>query len=267
MGKPVFIDPSISSDMKRTFTLLFLLSAIGCIFAQTGLNEKSAVPKGFGDKNLIEPNTDITYIIRFQNIGSDTAFNLKILDTLSLHLNPASVRPQESSHEYELEVEDGRTVALFFSGIKLPGNEVDKEGSCGYVSFTVSQNPDLPTDTKIYNSAAIFFDFNAPIITNEYFHTIGENFLPSSTVKILRPGLEVDVYPNPVSTLATFELGNASFAKGQILVFDGMGKMAATQFFNQSRFQFDRGELPSGNYFFKINLDSQHVASGQFLLK
>lgn len=49
-------------------------------------NDKAAFPVGYGDEHFIERNTSIDYRIRFQNTGTDTAFNVVIVDTLSAWL-------------------------------------------------------------------------------------------------------------------------------------------------------------------------------------
>ncbi|MFK7807287.1 MAG: hypothetical protein AB8F74_05725, partial [Saprospiraceae bacterium] len=69
-------------------------------------NDKQAIPSGFGEDHFILPNTDIEYTIRFQNTGTDTAFRVVILDTLSQVLDPASIKVGSSSHPYEFRLLD-----------------------------------------------------------------------------------------------------------------------------------------------------------------
>jgi len=54
----------------------------------------------------------------------------------------------------------------------LPVNDDNHIGE-GHVSFTIWPKPDLPLGTVITNQAAIVFDINDPIVTNEVFNTIG----------------------------------------------------------------------------------------------
>lgn len=54
----------------------------------------------------------------------------------------------------------------------LPDSNVNEAASHGFTSFRVKQVPNLPVGTLIENSAAIYFDFNAPVITNTSWHTI-----------------------------------------------------------------------------------------------
>lgn len=230
-------------------------------------NDKNASPKGYGDEHFIEPNTDITYVIRFQNTGTDTAFNIKIKDTLSVMLDAASLRPMNSSHYFEFEMGSGNVAEFFFPSIMLPDSNVNEPLSHGFVSFQISQAQDVPLGSVIRNSAAIFFDFNAPVITNEYFHTVGVDFVPTATITVLRPGLELDVVPNPLTESAIFDLHGAVFAEGKMELLDPMGRTVRKVGFDQPRFNFERGDLPAGHYFFKIILDGGHVASGQILVR
>ena len=250
--------------MKRTVTILFFLSLF---FYAASQNDKSAIPAGYGEHQYLEPGTDITYTIRFQNNGENLAYNLKIKDTLSVHLDAGTARPGPSSHPYELEVTDYNGVELFFPGIQLPSSSVDELGSHGFVSFTVSQAEDVPLGTVIRNRAAIFFDFNSPVVTNEYFHTIEADFMPVATVKVFRPGLELNVYPNPVSNTAIFDLQEAEFHEGHLVVLDQSGRAVTERSFRQARFEFERKDLSAGNYFFRVSLDGAQVAAGQIALQ
>ena len=75
------------------------------------------------------------------------------------------------------------------------------------MKFNVNQVPDLPYGTVIENSAAIYFDFEAPVITNTYFHTIHDFSIDVSVDKTQSiDGFEVVLIPNPVSDYATLHL-------------------------------------------------------------
>ena len=104
-------DPFIAIDCRQN---------TGAVFE----NSKEASPLGFGNEKFIEPNTDIEYLIRFQNTGTDDVVDMTIRDTLSQFLNPATVRTITSSHDYEFEI-TGEGVAVFkFSNINLTVNSL-----------------------------------------------------------------------------------------------------------------------------------------------
>ncbi len=143
-------------------------------------NDKIGYPKGFCAAQYIKAGQDIEYKIRFQNTGTDTAFNVIVRDTLSLSLDPASVVPGASSHPYNFEISGEGALEFSFPDIMLPDSNVNEQASHGFVKFTISQKPNLPMGTVINNGAAIYFDFNDPVITNTYHHTIGDDFVEMS---------------------------------------------------------------------------------------
>ncbi|MBK6995567.1 MAG: SprB repeat-containing protein [Lewinellaceae bacterium] len=67
-------------------------------------NDKHGYPVGYGADHYIRPGTDIEYLIRFQNTGTDTAFTVQIVDTLSAWLDPATIRFGASSHPYRYDL-------------------------------------------------------------------------------------------------------------------------------------------------------------------
>lgn len=152
-------------------------------------NDKQASPAGYGVNHYIEQNVDIDYHIRFQNVGTDTAFNIVIRDTLSAHLDPSTIRPTISSFPYSFEVENN-VVIFTFNDIELVDSTTNEPGSHGFVQFTIAQQDSLPFGTMIYNNAAIFFDYNYPVITNTTFHEVGTDFLEFPANQItLKPTL------------------------------------------------------------------------------
>ena len=140
-------------------------------------NDKIGYPKGFCQAHYIESGQDIEYKIRFQNTGTDTAFNIVVIDTLSNFLSPATVRPGSSSHPYEFDLLGAGVVKFSFPNIMLPDSNINEPASHGFVKFTVSQRPSLDMGAAIENHADIYFDFNDPIRTNTYRHTIGDEFV------------------------------------------------------------------------------------------
>ena len=148
--------------------------SIECLESENSFdpNDKQGFPIGIGEGHFIRPNTVLEYKIRFQNTGTAPAVNVEIRDTLSDFLNPASLRPGVSSHAYEYELENGKVAVFTFADINLPDSTSNLEASMGFVKFKIDQTIDNQPGTQILNSAAIYFDFNPPIITNETEHQI-----------------------------------------------------------------------------------------------
>lgn len=231
-------------------------------------NDKTPSPKGFGEEHFIEKNTDIHYLIRFQNTGTDTAFNIVVRDTLTELLQPTSVKLGTSSHDYDLKFIDGNILEFSFENIMLPDSNINEPLSHGFLTFTIAQKPNLANGNVIKNSAAIYFDFNEPVITNETFLTIGENFVSTG---IFNPPdfqtIPIEVFPNPGILQTRFDLKDAVFEEGRLEIFDSQGKQWGTQIFSNRFFDFKRGQLPSGIYFYKIELDGQVAAWGKLIFE
>ncbi|MCC7246068.1 MAG: hypothetical protein IT269_10335 [Saprospiraceae bacterium] len=164
-------------------------------------NDKHAYPEGVGSQHFILPETPLEYTIRFQNTGTDTAFQVVIRDELSTLLEPMTLQILSSSHPVRVEFEDARKLAFEFPGIALPDSNVNLAASQGFVTFSISPKTGLQSGQVINNTANIYFDENEPMATNTWFHTIQSNLINGSTptddkmpvVTLEKPA----VFPNP----------------------------------------------------------------------
>lgn len=217
-------------------------------------NDKQAFPTGFGEEHNIFANTDLKYMIRFQNTGTDTAFRVILLDTLSTHLNPATFRPGASSHPYTYELEDNGVLRFTFRDIDLPHAAVDEAGSNGFVSFRISQKKDNPVGTQITNRAGIYFDFNLPIMTNTVLHTIHEPLLEvlSFTQAPNAPVIRFNAYPNPFTDQILFSIQGQPLTGATLELYNLAGSRVRDLPFTGNTALLQREGLNSGMYFFVI---------------
>ncbi|MBI1225227.1 MAG: PQQ-binding-like beta-propeller repeat protein [Bacteroidetes bacterium] len=135
-------------------------------------NRKSAQPKGVTDAHFIENTTDLNYQINFQNLGTAPAQTVVILDTLSQFLDTARLELGAASHPYSFELLAQNVLKFTFENIQLPAASADYDASIGFLKFRVKQRPGNLPGTVINNQAGIYFDFNAPVITNTVTHRI-----------------------------------------------------------------------------------------------
>jgi uncharacterized repeat protein (TIGR01451 family) len=141
-------------------------------------NDKLVTPTGVSQYGYIERKDSVlTYTIRFQNIGTDTAFNVLITDTLSNQVNFESIRVLEASHSYYMQQTQGGVLRFRFKNIKLPDSTTNQVKSNGFISFRVKLKPNLAHGTEIKNIATIYFDTQAGLATNEVQNTI-MHYLP-----------------------------------------------------------------------------------------
>lgn len=232
-------------------------------------NDKSAIPKGVGVDHIIEQNVDLNYRIRFQNIGTDTAFNVVIRDTLSDQLDITSIVQGGASHHYRLEIVGNNILKFIFPDILLVDSTTNEPGSHGFVNFRISQLDSLPLGTMIYNSAAIYFDYEAPVITNQTFHEVGEFFIEMTTSQDqLEQSLsQVQVFPNPFNEYADIVLKHQTTSPKELRVCDVMGRTVLAETLHDNRYRIYRNQLPVGTYFFTISDPQQLINSGKFVIK
>jgi len=221
-------------------------------------NDKLAIPSGVGENHLIEENTDIEYTIRFQNTGTDTAFTVVVLDTLSSVLNPNTIQLMSSSHPYRFDLLQGNVMRFRFDNILLPDSTTNEPASNGYIRFKISQDANLVDGTIIENSAAIYFDFNEPIITNTYFHVVGFELAQTvNTQNRYEENSLVEVYPNPFSEKTLIRINQLGTAKVKLELFNAFGTKVWGQNITDTKYLFDRSTLSAGLYFMKVTIDQQ----------
>lgn len=229
-------------------------------------NIKQAYPIGYDVDHFVKPNTDIDYVIKFQNTGTAQANQVVIVDRLSANLDPATIKPGNSSHPYDFELL-GEGIARFtFNNIALPDSTTNEPASHGYVKFSIEQQKDLPIDTRIENSAAIYFDFNPAIITNTTFHTIGDGFIMVEVGEVLSPLAAVKAYPNPFTTMTTLEVVGEDLGLLEFVLFDATGKVVRKEQFTGSKHQLDRKNLLGGIYFYQISDNKGVLNTGKLIV-
>jgi uncharacterized repeat protein (TIGR01451 family) len=243
----------------------------GQVSAPYDPNDKTGFPLGVGTNHNIRQNQQIEYLVRFQNIGTDTAVNVVIRDTLTTDLNIFTVQSGVASHPYEFRMYGPRILEWKFNNIMLPDSNVNEPASNGFVKFTVEQSPDLPFGTVIENSAAIYFDFEAPVITNTYFHTIHDFSINVSVEPIEGADkyVNVKVIPNPFRNQATLQLeGLENTDNLELEIFNLSGQLI--QYLNNSQngqFQLSRGEMGQGIYLFSVRQGNKVVARGKMVVE
>ena len=228
-------------------------------------NLKTAVPTGVGPNHLLRPNTPLEYTIAFQNTGTDTAYSVRLVDILPSSLDPNSFRPGAASHPFSWKIFGADTLEVVFNPILLPDSTINEPDSHGWFEFSISPKPDLPDGTLLENRAAIYFDFNAPVITDPAWHTIGH-----LTVSIDQPEAgnnppDWEVLGNPGTETCTFISHKPQGDRNRFEVYDQQGRLLRSEFFSGPRFEFQRQTLPAGLYYYRLVSAHGHAASGKII--
>ncbi len=154
------------------------------VFASCDPNDKSVMPAGDLTPQNILDEVPLTYTIRFQNTGNDTAFLIVITDTLSAKLDIASIETISASHNYTLRLENGNILVWTFDNILLPDSTTNEIESHGFVKYKIKPKNNLIVGDEIVNAANIYFDSNLPVITNSTITTVSD----ISSVNLIQNG-------------------------------------------------------------------------------
>jgi uncharacterized repeat protein (TIGR01451 family) len=232
-------------------------------------NDKQGFPKGYGADHQIEPNTDLEYLIRFQNTGTAPAYTVVIRDTLSAWLDPATIQFGAASHPYKVEFYgEGPNLKFTFDDINLPDSASNFEGSIGFVSFRIGQVRNVPLGTDVFNTAAIFFDFNEPIFTNTTQHRVDSAFIVVSAWEPLAANIQLGIAPNPMGDVATITLRDTNAnLEFQIELIDQLGRVVRTGQSTTGNWLLRRGSLPSGTYTLRVRTERGLAGIGKVMLK
>lgn len=201
-------------------------------------NDKLSFPEG---SFLLEQDSVIDYTIRFQNTGTDTAFNVVITDTLTADLDLSTLQIGAASHPFEYTLEAGRVLKFTFPNILLPDSNVNEPASHGYVGFRIRPIDGLQVGSMITNVANIYFDFNAPVITDP-------NILMIDAPTGIRVNSEdaILVFPNPTRGSVEISSNGALIERIEVHAMDG--RMVLSKTIGSARTSLDLQPLSRGAY-------------------
>lgn len=224
-------------------------------------NDKRAFNEKGRSAERVDKGDYVYYHIRFQNTGTDTAFNIQIIDTLSEYLDIYTIEMLSGSHPYTFEVTEGPVLTLNFDNIFLPDSSVNLLNSNGYVKFRIRAKSDMAYGTYIPNTASIYFDFNDPVLTNEVVVEIDM----SSGVVHEQDLLSFSIFPNPASTKLSLILDDSFPEISHFYISDISGtKLGGLKRFLKDS-PVDVSHLTPGVYFISLLKGDEIVAAGQFV--
>jgi uncharacterized repeat protein (TIGR01451 family) len=203
----------------------------------------------------------MTYTVRFQNTGNAAAVNVIILDTLDTHFNPASFQLLAYSAPVQAQVISTNVISFAFKNINLPDSSANADASHGYVQYKVKPFDNPAIGSQIYNTASIYFDYNAPVVTNTTLNTV------TSAITAIAPfqkgGAGIKLYPNPAKNSVTLQGENIS--GGKLSIYDITGREVMALSISSTTFRIPAGQLPSGLYLLRV-LDNQNLTTTQKLV-
>lgn len=203
-------------------------------------NKKEVYPEkvqaGFGDW--------LTYTIHFQNTGNAPAMNIRLEDNLDSKLDPETFQLINYSHNNTIDVTSNH-LTIRFPNIQLPDSMSSPNGSIGFIQYRIKPKSGWVTDT-IKNSVEIYFDYNAPIVTN----TAKSYFFTSTDVE------DRDYYkdnvlinPNPSNGLIFIK---SPYVYEKIELLSITGQVLLSETVNDKIHELQLQNLAEGIYFVKV---------------
>ena len=226
-------------------------------------NEKTVSPSGITAKNYVPTKGPLHYSIGFQNTGSDTAYKIVVVDTLSKNLDLSTLVITGASHKYTYSI-SGQSQPILeftFNNINLPDSTTDEAHSHGFISYTLYPNDSIIPKSTIDNFADIYFDYNSPIRTNTthvvaFDTTIVSNKIisvklissPTSILDLEVPKIKIS--PNPCSQNIEVESLNNDY--NLLKIYSSNGSLILTKTIS-CKDKIDVSTLTQGVYFITIS--------------
>ncbi|MFN8393407.1 MAG: T9SS type A sorting domain-containing protein [Bacteroidia bacterium] len=211
-------------------------------------NDKSVVPAGQNNTGDITPGTRLTYTIRFQNTGNFYATDVILHDTLDADLDQSTLEVIGGSHPFTWHNDFGK-VAFEFRNIMLPDSNTNEPGSHGHVTYRISHKAGLPLGTDITNTAYIYFDFNAAIVTNTTLNTLANVV----AIDPFHKDIQMSVAPNPFRGETLIRFNNPSSLTHQVTLRDVTGRVVFQRDgIMGEQVTIDGGSLPAGMYLLSL---------------
>ncbi|MBK0403378.1 T9SS type A sorting domain-containing protein [Adhaeribacter sp. BT258] len=218
-------------------------------------NDKQ-VSRSWLTPQLVADSTLLNYVIRFQNTGNDTAFTVIVRDSISDKLHMPSFELLSASHPYTFRLLENGMAEWRFDNILLPDSNRNEPASHGFIRYRMQPKNNLVLGDEIKSRAAIYFDYNAPVLTNYAVTRISL----TNGIKERSTNIEgFKLYPNPaknyVMIYAAFKNNASATVSLENLLGQTLSKLNLPAN-NQVYYQLPLNELPKGMYLVKLQTET-----------
>ena len=192
-------------------------------------NDKRVIGDAVFTPTEIAEGATVMYLIRFQNLGADTVYQVIVRDTLDPRLDAGTFEMVESSHNNQIVRDGSNIIRWYFDDIYLPDSASGGANSVGFILFTIQPKPFIAPGQTILNRACITFDQTTTICTNEAII-----WTEADAADVGEPGKERDlsIVPNPNhgnfevrSTAATTSSSSTQLPAAEWWITDVTGKI------------------------------------------
>ncbi|MBC7448046.1 MAG: DUF11 domain-containing protein [Hymenobacteraceae bacterium] len=193
----------------------------------------------------------LEYTIRFQNHGTDTAFTVRLTDSLpAARLRLATLQVLAASHNCVWGLSPQGELTVQFPSIMLPAQLTNQLASDGFVRFRVRPATALVAGDEIPNQAQIYFDYNLPMATNTVLTAVAA---PTGFGAEAGSPTTALVWPNPTSGALHVEAPRETAGTLTLTLLDALGRAVRTESVavaapGRARALLDVRGLPAGLY-------------------
>jgi hypothetical protein len=224
-GDTIIFNANIQADATNPADNAFVLK-------QTVVNSYDPNDKTCLEGEYITPSMVgdyVHYLIRFENTGTFAAENIVVKDLIdTTRFDIRTLEVIETSHPtvFKMRTNENK-VEFIFENIQLDFNDATNDG---FVAFKIKTNNTLVVGNQFKNKAEIYFDYNFPIITNEYISTVrNKPFLPIS-IHHAHAGSkdQISISPNPVLDVAELYIDTTQKGERTYNVYNPLGSLLQT---------------------------------------
>ena len=234
-----------------------------CIAATNSFdpNDKRVDPVGDITPAQVATGIPLDYTINFQNTGTAEAYHINVYDQLDTDLDLTTFEITGTSHPLTSWSMSANGLLHFtFANINLPDSNANEPASHGFINYRIKPLSTLTVGAEITNIAAIVFDNNEPVITNEVKTRV---LIPTG---LNQPGDEIGgiLFPNPSNGQFYFSgnKGLGSYKSYSILNAEGQLIEKAPLKGSQGVLHLDLQHLSAGTYFLSVE-----GANGRYVSK
>jgi uncharacterized repeat protein (TIGR01451 family) len=215
-----------------------------------------------------------TYTIHFQNTGTAAANNILVTDTLDKNLDINTFQLINYSHQNNVFL-TGNVLTVSFPQINLPDSAANLTGSMGFVQYRIKPKAGLPYGTIIKNTGYVYFDYNAPVVTD----TTQNMFTVTTSIYNIKNITSCKVFPNPNNGFFTLQLsgvsGHPDSYRESVEIYNVLGEKVYSNYqiinpdsYQESNYQIDLSSQPGGVYFYRVVKENGGlVGSGKVVIE
>lgn len=217
------------------------------------------------DKSINQPyfingTEELTYKIRFQNTGTYFARKVVLTDSLSSYLDYSTLKFIDGSAPYSASLRTDGTLIISFDDIFLPDSNTNEPGSHGYFVYSIKPKSSFAIGQIIKNRAKIYFDYNAPIITNTTFNKKGS---PVASIQEIEKNL-FRLFPNPSDDVINIYFGKDTNVI--LTLYDVLGKIIFSTRSKGLTASLSVSVLDNGVYFIKVENEKGQTGVEKFVV-